>query len=65
MLFLIEEDATFDQVGKMEAKLDYVAKKYRKGKAFSFDLSSATDRLPIGLQVSILTPLLGKYPAKA
>jgi hypothetical protein len=61
----ISEDATFDQVGKMEEKLELLAKKYRKGKAFSFDLSSATDRLPVGLQVSILTPLLGQYEAKA
>jgi hypothetical protein len=28
-------------------------------KAFSFDLSSATDRLPLNLQQMILTPLLG------
>lgn len=61
----ITEDATFDQVKVMEDKLEVVAKKWKKGKAFSFDLSSATDRLPVGVQVSILTPLLGKYEAKA
>lgn len=49
----------------MEDKLQEIARKYKKGKAFSFDLSSATDRLPVGLQVSILKPLLGDYEAKA
>jgi hypothetical protein len=61
----INEDATFDQVGVVEQKIDSVSLKYKKSKAFSFDLSSATDRLPIGLQVSVLTPLLGEYPSKA
>jgi hypothetical protein len=61
----IDEDATFDQIGVVEKKLDQLARKYKRGKAFSFDLSSATDRLPVGLQVSILTPLLGNYPSKA
>jgi len=61
----ISEDATFDQVGVMEKKLSVVSKQYNKGKAFSFDLSSATDRLPIGLQVSVLSPFLGKYESKA
>jgi hypothetical protein len=49
----------------VEKKLDELAKKYKRGKAFSFDLSSATDRLPIGLQTSILTPFLGHYESKA
>jgi len=61
----ISEDATFDQIGVMERKLDEIARRYKKGKAFSFDLSSATDRLPVGLQVSVLTPLLGLYESKA
>jgi hypothetical protein len=49
----------------MEKKLDELSTRYKKGKAFSFDLSSATDRLPVGLQVSVLTPLLGLYESKA
>jgi hypothetical protein len=49
----------------VEEKLEELAKKYKRGKAYSFDLSSATDRLPVGLQVTILGPLLGQYPAKA
>jgi len=55
----LNEDATFDQVGKLERKLLEMQKKYRKAKAFSYDLSSATDRLPVLLQVYILRPLLG------
>jgi len=55
----LDEDATFDQVGKLEAKLAEMQKKYKKPKSFSYDLSSATDRLPVLLQVYILAPLLG------
>jgi hypothetical protein len=54
----IKEDATFDQIGRVEEKLKEIQD--RGGtKAFSFDLSSATDRLPVNLQMMILTPLLG------
>lgn len=59
----LSEDATFDQVGKLEAKLVEMQKKYKKPKAFSYDLSSATDRLPVLLQVYILAPLLGLQSA--
>jgi hypothetical protein len=60
----IKEDATFDQIGRMEKKL--AAVKSRGGiKAFSFDLSAATDRLPVNLQIMILTPLLGADAAQA
>jgi len=61
----IDEDATFDQVGKLEAKLVEMQAKYKKPKAFSYDLSSATDRLPVLLQVYILAPLLGLKPSIA
>jgi len=62
----IREDATFDQVGKLEVVMkDIMARGYRKAKAFSFDLSAATDRLPVSLQVRILAPLLGQVSAEA
>jgi hypothetical protein len=64
LLRLLSEDATFDQVGKLEQKLKRIQ---RKGitVAYSYDLSSATDRLPVILQVYILAPLLGLKPAIA
>jgi len=66
LLRSLSEDATFNQVGKLEAKLsEMMVKAYRVPKAFSYDLSSATDRLPVSLQVKILTPLLGKEKAEA
>jgi len=60
----LEQDATFDQVGKLEQMIEKVAKKNIKS-AYSFDLSSATDRLPILLQVGVLSRLLGSRPATA
>jgi hypothetical protein len=46
-------DATFDQTGT----LNKVREICRGRPAFSFDLSSATDRLPVALQVQILKAL--------
>jgi hypothetical protein len=44
----IKEDATFDQVGRIEEKISAMkAKGFNKYKAFSYDLSAATDRLPV------------------
>jgi len=60
-----DSDATFDQVGAMDRKIEEIRRRYRKPKAFSYDLSSATDRLPVGLQTMILSPLLGEFEAKA
>lgn len=65
LLRRLDTDATFDQVGKLEAKLREMQEKWNKPKAFSFDLSSATDRLPVLLQVYILAPLLGLKSAIA
>lgn len=48
-------DGTFDQLGPLKAKLALF-----EGKpAFSMDLSSATDRLPISLQKEILQAFMG------
>lgn len=64
ILRALPEDATFDQVGRLEGKLKSVMKKgRRKPKAFSFDLSSATDRLPLDIQRTILSPLIGSEQA--
>jgi len=60
----LDEDATFDQIGALERKLPLMAK-YRKAKAFSYDLSAATDRLPVLLQVYILAPIMGYKAAAA
>jgi len=57
ILFKIPQDGTFDQMNPI-IKLQ---KKYAdnpKGLFSSIDLSSATDRLPISLQVSLLKVLL-------
>lgn len=62
ILRTIDEDATFDQVGKMEKKLREL-EDMGIAKAFSYDLSAATDRLPIWLQVLVLRPLLGTLQA--
>jgi len=60
----IPEDCTFDQIGRVEAKIKAVmAKNLKRPKAFSYDLSSATDRLPIWLQVKLLIPLMGELAA--
>jgi len=63
-LRVLSEDATFDQIGKLEQKILQMKMK-GFNQAFSYDLSSATDRLPVILQVYILAPLLGLKPAIA
>lgn len=66
MLRRIPTDATFDQVGKLESIMgEIMAKGYRIPKAFSFDLSAATDRLPVLLQRAVLEPVLGVEGATA
>jgi len=64
LLRSLSEDATFDQIGKLEAKILSMKTKGLT-QAFSYDLSSATDRLPVILQVYILAPLLGLKSAIA
>lgn len=54
----LPEDATFDQVGKLESKLKGMIRR-KISVSYSYDLSSATDRLPVLLQVYILAPLMG------
>lgn len=55
----IKEDGTFDQLGPLKRLFEIVP----DGQVYhSFDLSAATDRLPIGLQhdiIEILVPQFG------
>lgn len=52
----IPTDGTFDQVAPVERLIKrFVGKEW----VASYDLSAATDRLPVAIQVEILRPLLG------
>jgi hypothetical protein len=55
---LCDVDGTFDQAGPLRSLQEKISKKADKFVA-SYDLSAATDRLPIDLQVQVLTQLLG------
>jgi hypothetical protein len=59
ILKLIPQDGTMDQAGP----IDRLPKK--AGPVYSFDLSSATDRLPIDLQVQVLGFLFSPEVAQA
>jgi hypothetical protein len=52
----VPEDGTFDQLKPVKALLDK-AKSEGRTHFWSFDLSAATDRLPIGIQVLVLAGL--------
>jgi len=57
----LPNDGTFDQgASVMRAK----EKALRFGKSFGYDLSAATDRLPISLQIRILSDLIGSKKAE-
>jgi hypothetical protein len=60
----IPEDATFDQTGRLMEKIEEM-KGLNKKVAYSLDLSSATDRLPLYLQRKLLEPILGIRRAQA
>jgi len=56
----IPQDGTFDQLGPLRSLLDFA----RLGHpCFSFDLSNATDRLPVALQQQVLSHLVGPLMA--
>lgn len=55
-------DATFDQ--QASVKRCFAKAKLAK-KSFGYDLSAATDRLPVSIQVQILSPLIGSEAAEA
>jgi len=62
VLRTIEQDGTFDQGKPIERLREWTRLGYP---AYSFDLSSATDRLPRALQVQILCCFFGEEVAKA
>lgn len=53
----LPNDGTFDQHASVRRSMDKVKV---SGQSFGYDLSAATDRLPIALQVSVLEVLFGK-----
>jgi len=56
----IDQDGTFDQIKPVKALL---ARKEVRG-LWSFDLSAATDRLPLQIQKIVLQPVLGIHGAE-
>lgn len=58
----LPNDGTFDQ---HKSVLRCTEKVNRTGQSFGYDLSAATDRLPIHLQVAVLIPLIGERAALA
>lgn len=61
MLRFFPYDGTFNQIGELE---NFISK-YPNSSFYSFDLSAATDRLPLALQKLILTNLVSKKFAEA
>lgn len=58
---LIPTDGTFHQTAPIERLVkSFIGKEY----VASFDLSAATDRLPVAIQVALLKPLLGSRLAQ-
>lgn len=62
LLRTLPNDGTFDQDASFRR---CVEKAKESGCAFGYDLSAATDRLPMSLQVEILASLLGRKLAEA
>jgi hypothetical protein len=56
----LPNDGTKDQIASWKR----AAKKSLCGRSFGYDLSAATDRLPISIQVAILSPIIGKKVAE-
>jgi len=57
----LPNDGTFDQSLSVERAKE---KALRFGKSFGYDLSAATDRLPISVQISVLGTLIGFQKAE-
>lgn len=64
----IREDGTFDQAKPGDILGEEIRRRislgYKKVHVYSYDLKSATDRMPVDLQVKVLTPLIGALAAK-
>jgi len=52
----LPNDGTFDQDASVRRCIEKSNKSF---KSFGYDLSAATDRLPIDLQVSVLEAIIG------
>lgn len=61
ILKLIEQDGAFDQIKPVKALI----KSNTEGKTFCFDLSAATDRFPISVQVDVLSFLYNRNVAES
>jgi hypothetical protein len=61
LLRTIPQDGEQNQV----APLEKLMRDYPKGPYYSYDLTAATDRVPLSLQVVLLEPFLGKEGAAA
>jgi hypothetical protein len=61
ILKLIKEDGAFDQIKPVKALIA----RNKNGKTFCFDLSAATDRFPISVQVDVLSHLYNREVAMA
>jgi hypothetical protein len=61
LLRRIPTDGTYDQL----APIHRLLKRRPKGPFFSFDLSAATDRIPLSLQKALLSPILTSWGAEA
>jgi hypothetical protein len=57
----LPNDATFDQDAAVRRCF---TKAKVNGKSFGYDLSAATDRLPLQLQIAVLSPLIGANAAR-
>jgi len=57
----LPNDATFDQ----RLAVLRCMEKVKCGESFGYDLSAATDRLPISVQISVLTSFFGEVVADA
>jgi hypothetical protein len=58
----LPNDGTFDQDASVK-RCAQKSKIYKR--SFCFDLSAATDRLPVTIQVAILSSIIGKTAAEA
>jgi len=57
----IKQDGAFDQLGPVRRLIAF----NKKGKTFCYDLSAATDRFPIDIQVDTLAYLYNREVAEA
>lgn len=61
ILRLIKEDGAFDQIKPVKQLIE----SNKEGKTFCFDLSSATDRFPISVQIDVLSHLYNRDVANS